>query len=222
MSDGRGWFITLEGIEGAGKTTQTEWLVRALRAAGRQVVATREPGGRGPVAETLRALLKEPAVWKELGLAEIYLYAAARAHHLESLVLPALDEGRDVICDRYLDSTRAYQGFGRGRPRRLIEDLHALPPLDLRPDCTLLLDLPPRVGLARARERGEDGPAGYDDESLAFFERVRDGFRHIAEDEPSRVRMVDADASPLEVHTRIVGALTDLVPGLEPAAGGWP
>ncbi len=222
MSDGRGWFITLEGIEGAGKTTQAELLVRALRTAGRRVVATREPGGGGLVAETLRALLKEPAVWKELGLAEIYLYAAARAHHLESLVLPALADGRDVICDRYLDSTRAYQGFGRGRPRQIIEDLHALPPLDLRPDRTLLLDLPPRVGLARARERGEDGPAGYDEESLAFFERVRGGFRQIAEDDPSRVRVVDADAPPEEVHARVIDALVDLVPGLESAAGKLP
>jgi dTMP kinase len=217
MTPGRGLFVTLEGIEGAGKSTQARWLVRALEAAGRHVVSTREPGGGTPLGEALRALLKDPAVWRVLGLAEIYLYAAARCHHLESLVLPALERGDGVVCDRYLDSTRVYQGIGRGRPLELIEQLHALPPLTLRPDRTLLLDLPVEDGLARARQRTDEAPSGYDEEDVAFFGRVREGFLAIARREPERVRVVDGTGPEAAVHARLVAALSDLVPGLVPA-----
>lgn len=211
-----GVFITIEGIEGAGKTTQARLLAEALRVAGRQVLLTREPGGGDRVGRTLRNLLKDPSVWQRLHLAEIYLYAAARAHHLESLILPALDSGRDVICDRYLDSTRAYQGFGRGRSRELIEELHRLPPLETRPQRTLLLDLPPQEGLLRARQREDLEPAGYDEESLAFFQRVSAGFDEIARQEPGRIVRVDALADPLTVHLHIIDALAPLFPGVLP------
>ncbi len=217
MAPARGLFVTLEGIEGAGKSTQARRLACALEAAGRQVVSTREPGGGTPLGEALRALLKDPAIWRDLGLAEIYLYAAARCHHLESLVLPALERGAVVICDRYLDSTRVYQGSGRGRPPELIEQLHALPPLTLRPDRTLLLDLPVEEGLARARRRTDEAPSGYDEEDVAFFGRVRDGFLAIARREPERVRVVDGSGPEAVVHARLVAALADLVPGLMPA-----
>lgn len=217
MAPVRGLFVTLEGIEGAGKSTQARRLARALEAAGRQVVSTREPGGGTPLGEALRALLKDPAIWRDLGLAEIYLYAAARCHHLESLVLPALERGAVVVCDRYLDSTRVYQGSGRGRPSELIEQLHALPPLTLRPDRTLLLDLPVEEGLARARQRTDEAPSGYDEEDVAFFGRVRDGFLAIARREPERVRIVDGTGPEAAVHARLVAALADLVPGLVPA-----
>ena len=209
-----GVFVTIEGIEGAGKTTQARLLAEALRVAGRQVVLTREPGGGDRVGETLRSLLKDPSVWQSLHLAEIYLYAAARAHHLESLILPALASGRDVICDRYLDSTRAYQGFGRGRSRELIEDLHSLPPLDTRPLRTLLLGLPPEEGLLRARQREDTEGAGYDEESLAFFQRVSAGFDELARQEPERIVKIDASADPLAVHRQIVDALAPLFPGV--------
>ncbi len=217
MGETSGLFITLEGIEGAGKSTQARWLVAALERTGRSVCLTREPGGGGKVGDTLRALLKDPEVWRGLELAEIYLYAAARAQHLESVVLPALARGEVVVCDRYLDSTRTYQGDGRGRPHALIEALHAHPPLTLRPARTLLFDIEPRTGLERARGRGtEGGGAGYDDENVAFFERVRAGFLRIASEEPSRVRRLDAADTPERVHAAVVTALEDLIPGLAP------
>lgn len=218
MVSGHGVFITLEGIEGAGKSTQALRLVQAVEACGRTAVATREPGGGGRVGESLRALLKDPAVWADLELSEIFLYAAARAQHIEAMIAPALTAGHVVICDRYLDSTRAYQGFGRGRPMDLIESLHRLTPLTLRPDRTLLLDLAPHEGLGRARTRVNDEHAGYDDADEAFFERVRNGFLQIAADEPQRVRVVNAAGSPDDVHARVVEALRDLIPALTPVA----
>ncbi len=216
---GQGVFITIEGIEGAGKTTQALLLGSALQASHHQVTRTREPGGGGKVGATLRRLLKDPQVWRELELAEIYLYAAARAHHLESLILPALAQGHVVLCDRYLDSTRAYQGDGRGRNPRLIEELHRLPPLDTRPQRTLLLDLPPALGLDRAALRDEDEHAGYDDESFAFFDKVRSGFLRIASGDPERVRIIDASGDPSRVHQRVVDALLDLFPTLSVVEG---
>jgi dTMP kinase len=218
-SQREGIFITLEGIEGAGKSTQTDLLERALSASGREALRTREPGGGGRVGDAMRALLKDPEIWRGLGLAEIFLYGAARAHHLESLVLPALARGVVVVCDRYLDSTLAYQGYGRGRPLDLIRRLHELGPLVLRPARTILLDVPPATGLARARSRANDGEPGYDEEDLSFFERVRGGFLDLARAEPERFRVVDADRDVGEVHDAIVSALRDLITGLAPAAG---
>lgn len=216
MAKGPGLFITIEGIEGAGKTTQARLLGRAVEATGREAALTFEPGGGGKVGETLRALLKDPAVWRELVLSEIYLYAAARAQHLEAVVLPAVAQGRVVICDRYLDSTRAYQGYGRGRSLELIEALHSLAPLDRRPDRTILLDLEPAAGLGRARRREDADQPGYDDEDLSFFTRVRTGFRTIAEREAERVRVVAAGDDVLQVHQGVVAAVADLIPGLAP------
>jgi dTMP kinase len=212
----RGLFLTLEGIEGAGKSTQTGLLARALEQAGRTVTRTREPGGSGRLGAALRGVLKDPAIWRDLELSEIYLYAADRAHHLESLVLPALAAGHVVVCDRYLDSTRCYQGHGRGRPLDLIEQLHALAPLTLRPDRTLLLDVPAEVGLRRARARGPLEREGYDSEDVAFFTRVRNGYAALAAAEPGRIRTIDAGAAVPAVHRAVVAAVADLVPGLAP------
>ena len=217
-----GLFITIEGIEGAGKSTQLRRLAAACRAVGREVVETREPGGRGRLADALRRLLKDPEIWPDLGLAEVYLYAAARAHHVESLIAPSLSRGAVVISDRYLDSTRAYQGYGRGRPLALIEAIHALEPLTLAPARTILLDLPPRVGLDRARARRRTDAAGYDGASPAFFERVRAGFLEIAGREPARVRVIDAAREAEAVHRDVVAALADLLPGLAPTSGDAP
>ena len=214
-----GLFVTIEGIEGAGKSTQLGLLGRACRRAGHEVVETREPGGGDRLAETLRALLKDPGIWRSLGLAEVWLYAAARAHHIETVIQPALAGRRIVLCDRFLDSTRAYQGYGRGRPLDLIEAVHALAPLALTPRRTILLDLPARVGLARTRARGATGDgAGYDRASPEFFDRVRAGFLEIARREPERVRVIDAAREPGAVHRDVVGALADLVSGLVPVA----
>ncbi|UCF68729.1 MAG: dTMP kinase [Acidobacteriota bacterium] len=219
MSTQTGLFLTVEGIEGAGKSTQVRLLYEALRQAGHAVVSTREPGGGGGrVGEDLRDLLKDPDVWQRLELAEVYLYAAARAYHIESLLLPAMARGQVVLCDRYLDSTRAYQGFGRGRPRELIERLHQLPPLALRPARTLLLDLPAEIALERARERRDHENAGYDDADLAFFARVREGFLQLEREEPDRVRRIDAARARGAVHADVVAALRDLFPDLKPIA----
>ncbi|RMF73117.1 MAG: dTMP kinase [Acidobacteria bacterium] len=209
-------FVTIEGIEGAGKSTQQQRLAEALRRAGRAVVETREPGGRGRLAASLRSLLKDPDIWRGLRLAEVWLYAAARAHHVETVIAPALETGAVVVCDRFADSTRAYQGYGRGRPLDLIEALHALEPLRLVPHRTVLLDVDPAVGLARARARGTADAAGYDDASRAFFERVRRGFLEIAAREPDRVRVVDGARDEAAVHRDVVAALGDLVSGLAP------
>ncbi len=215
-----GLFITLEGIEGAGKSTQARLLARAVESAGRRVALTWEPGGGGRVGAELRALLKDPDVWRHLGLAEVWLYAAARAHHVEAVIGPALADGAVVVCDRYLDSTRAYQGYGRGRPLALIDTLHRHPPLDLAPRRTILLDLPVATALGRARGRVETDARGYDDEDLAFFERVRAGYREIAAREPGRVRVVDAAPGVHRVHRAVVESLRDLLPGLAPVPEG--
>ena len=216
----RGLFVTVEGPEGSGKSTQVARLCEAVRAAGRVCLCTREPGGGTPVGEAVRRLLKDPACWQALGLAEIWLYAAARADHLEQVIEPALARGEVVLCDRYLDSTLAYQGHGRGRPLDLIERLHALPPLDRRPDLTLLLDLEPEAGLARVRRRApetDDGP-GYDHATLAFHRRVRDGFRALAAAAPGRITVIDA-ARPEEA------VAADVLDAVRPAldvSGGAP
>lgn len=204
----RGRFITFEGTEGSGKTTQLRALAEPLRRAGLEVIETREPGGGTPVGEAIRSLLLDPECWRSLGLAEIYLYAAARADHLERVVEPALSRGAVVLCDRYLDSTLAYQGYGRGRPLELIRALHELPPLERRPGLTLLLDLEPERGLDRARSRnrregGGGGGRGYDDAELAFHRRVRQGFLAVAREEPERVRVVDAAPAEREVAREV-------------------
>lgn len=211
-----GVFITFEGIEGAGKSTQAKLLARAVERCGREALLTHEPGGGGRVGETLRTLLKDPMIWRDLGLAEIYLYAAARANHLEAVILPALERGAVVICDRFLDSTRVYQGHGRGQPGNLIEKLHSLPPLDRHPDLTIFLDVPVEEGLDRARGRGGPGLPGYDDESVEFFGRVREGFLEILRREPGRMKVVLATAPKAEVHRQIVQAAGALIPGLAP------
>jgi dTMP kinase len=220
----QGTFITFEGTEGSGKTTQQVLLAGTLRDAGLEVLTTREPGGGTPVGETIRTLLMDPECWRHLGLAEIYLYAAARADHLERVVEPALAAGAVVVCDRYLDSTLAYQGYGRGRPLELIRSLHRLPPLGRRPDLTLWLDLDPELGLRRARSRNSRkadpaGGRGYDDAELAFHRRVRRGFGAIAREEPGRVRVVDASGPEEEVAREVArhaGELLGLAPGSVP------
>jgi dTMP kinase len=204
----RGGFITFEGIEGSGKSTQIGLLSRALHARGIAHVLTREPGGT-PAGDRIRSLLLDPAT-RLAAPAELLLYAAARAEHLERVIRPALAAGRTVLCDRYLDATRAYQGSGRGLPREWIEAIHALEPLRLRPDTTLLLDLDPAVGLERARGRNARGGADegrFEAEDLPFHRRVREGYLALAQAEPERFRVVDASGEPEAVQRRIQEAL---------------
>jgi len=213
-----GKFISLEGIEGAGKSTLARALQAALVARGMAVTLTREPGGT-PLAERLRALLLERAAERISAEAETLLLFAARAVHVENLIRPALASGSWVICDRFSDATRAYQGAGRGVDAELIERLAHAVHGDLWPHRTLVLDLPVPAGLARARQRAPVGDR-FEDEDARFFERVRARYLALAEDEPVRVRIVDAAADPDGVVARALQAIADLLPPPITAATG--
>ncbi len=202
----RGRFITLEGGEGAGKSTQVRLLAAALTAAGIETVATREPGG-APGAERIRGLLVqgEAADWDPLS--EALLHYAARREHLRLTVAPALERGAWVVCDRFADSTTAYQSFGQGVPRAAIESLYRLIVGDAGPDLTLVMDLPVEVGLARASAR-PGMEHRYERMDRAFHERMRQGFLEIARAEPDRCVVLDAGGSPEEVHAAIRAAVS--------------
>ncbi|WP_340251890.1 dTMP kinase [Roseobacter sp. HKCC-CH-9208] len=185
-----GLFISLEGIDGAGKSTQSRLLAAHLRGLGCDVIETREPGGAAG-AEDIRKLLVEgnPDRWSPE--TEILLFSAARRDHLERTIAPALARGGVVICDRFADSTRVYQGAARGDLRALVDDIHARV-IGVEPDLTLILDMDPAVALARglARQSGEDR---FEDMGLAFQERLRAGFQALARDFADRCAMVDAN-----------------------------
>lgn len=207
----RGRFITLEGIEGAGKSTQVEQLARLLRERGLSLIATREPGG-SPIAERLRALLLDPLNTGMSETAELLLMFAARAEHLERTIRPALESGTWVICDRFTDATYAYQGGGRGIDPARIAILETLVQGSLRPDLILLFDLPPALGLERARRRRGQTDR-FEQETLRFFESVRAVYRERAHACPERYRLIDASASLPEVteHVReLATAFIDL------------
>jgi dTMP kinase len=197
----RGHFVTFEGGEGAGKSTQIHRLAERLRAAGQEILATREPGGTAE-AEAVRGLLLTPErAWQPLS--EALLHAAARSEHLAGMVRPALAAGRWVLCDRFMDSTRAYQGAGQGLDPDAIDALDRLVVADARPDLTLILDVDPAVGLQRAAGRSDR----YQALDPAFHARVRDAFRRIAEAEPERCVLIDAlrpvDDVAAEVRTAV-------------------
>ncbi len=209
-----GLFLTLEGGEGTGKSTQIRRLEARLAGLGWKVVRTREPGGT-PLGGRLRALLVETGVDDAPGpRAELLLYAADRAHHVDSVVRPALAAGRLVLCDRYADATVAYQGWGRGLDLGVIAQLNRLATGGLRPHRTVLLDLEPAEGVRRALDRSRRGQEArevrFEHEERAFHERVRQGYLDVAAREPDRVRVVDAAGSPDEVETRVWAAVEDL------------
>ncbi|MGH7048293.1 MAG: dTMP kinase [Stellaceae bacterium] len=201
----RGRFITLEGGEGAGKSTQTALLARALECAGVAVLATREPGG-SEGAEAIRQLLLEgePARWD--ARQEALLFAAARRDHVMRRIEPTLAQGRWVVCDRFADSTVAYQGYGRGLALADIALLHRLAVDDFAPDLTFVLDVPVEIGRARiaARNRVADRFERLDAE---FHERLRLGFRDIAAAAPHRCVLIDASAAPARVHRAVLDAV---------------
>jgi dTMP kinase len=203
MTQGR--FITLEGSEGVGKTSNLAFMERHLREAGRDVVVTREPGGT-PVGEQIRALLLDPANRTMVSDCELLLMFAARAQHLQEVILPAVARGAWVLCDRFTDATYAYQGGGRGIDPARIAELESWVQGGLRPDLTLLLDLPVEIGLARAGERG--APDRFEQEQRAFFERVRQAYLDQAAAQPGRYRVVDA-GQPLETVQAGIAAILD-------------
>lgn len=221
-----GRFITFEGTEGTGKSTQVRLLADELRSAGRRVLVSREPGGTA-FGRTLRALLLDPAAGTIAPLAELFLYLADRAQHAREVIAPALARGECVICDRFQDATVAYQGHGRGLDPEFIAAASARAAGGIGPDLTFLLEFEDvSVGLARARRRqSEDGTAGVEDrferEEVAFHERVRDGYRAIAAAEPQRVRVLSAALTSEELHRLVVAEVGRLL-GRERAGGGAP
>jgi len=195
---GWGRFITLEGGEGAGKSTQVELLAAALSRAGISAIITREPGG-SQGAEEIRELLIHGAPGRWDAMTEALLHFAARREHLVHQVWPALEAGSWVVSDRFADSTLAYQGYGHGLGRSPIEQLYRLVVGDFRPDLTLILDLDVESGLKRAQVRGSGGNR-YEQMDRGFHERLRQGFLEIAAAEPGRCVMIDASGTPDEVH----------------------
>ena len=216
----RGAFITFEGGEGAGKSTQVARLAATLRArSGRPVTVTREPGGSAKAEEIRRAVLSGAA--KPYGpFAEALLFCAARIDHLDRLIRPALARGEIVICDRFIDSTRAYQGAAGGLDPGVVAALERVTVGPTRPDLTLILDLSPEAGLRRAAGRGE-GADRFEAETLGFHARLRDAFLGIAAREPQRCAAIDAAPEPDAVEAAIRAAVAARLPGLlpDPPAG---
>ena len=200
-----GRLIAFEGVEGSGKSTQLELLRRLLEERGREVVVTREPGGT-PAGERVRALVLDPAVVRH-PRAEALLFAAARAELVEAVIRPALERGAVVLCDRYLDSSLAYQGGARGLGRGPVEQVNRFATGGLLPDLVVLLDLDPAAGLAR---RARD-PDRIEAQDLGFHRRVRDAFRDLAAAEPGRFAVVDAAAPVEEVADQIRAAVLGLL-----------
>lgn len=205
-------FITLEGIEGSGKTTQIRHIREFLTSRGFSCVATREPGGT-MIGKKIRAILLDPEN-KGMGpLVELLLYIADRAQHVKEIVLPSLSAGKAVLCDRYYDATVVYQGFARGIDIELIHKLHRTILDNLKPDITILLDLPAEIGLARAWKQIENGTrtgveTRFEEEALAFHEKVRSGYLKLSRLEPERFRVIDASKDENQVRKKIISILS--------------
>jgi dTMP kinase len=218
----RGKFITFEGLDGTGKSTQMRKLAAALRAAGHKVVETREPGGTA-AGEKIRRVLLDSATEGLSPLAEMALMFASRAQHITEVIQPALDRGQIVLCDRFTDSTEAYQGSGRKLGSEAVLELHRVLCGNLQPDLTILLESDPAMSVGRARRRNRRAShehkgvkvAGkrhvdenrFEQETGAFFDRVQEGYRAIAKREPQRVVAVDASGTPAQTHRRIMDAV---------------
>mgnify|MGYP001816237962 CR=1 FL=1 len=196
----RGRFVTLEGGEGAGKSTNLTYVRERLEQRGIRLLLTREPGGTG-LGEKIRALLLDPNNADMVSDAELLLMFAARAQHLQEVIQPALQTGTWVLCDRFTDATYAYQGYGRGIELERIAVLEQWVQGERRPDLTLLMDLPVEMGLERAGRRSE--PDRFERQTLAFFERVRNGYLNLAQAEPQRFRVIDASQSLHEVSEQV-------------------
>ena len=201
-----GFFITFEGVEGCGKTTQIKQLAERLSASGYRVILTREPGGC-PIADKIRSILLDAENCRMQSLTELLLYAAARAQHVAEVIIPALASGAVVLCDRFTDATVAYQHNGRGIERGTIDSLNTLACQALRPDLTVLIDCDAATGLARAKSRIEaaSGPREerFELEQLSFHQRVRDGYLQLAAAEPERFLTVNAAGTIAEISESI-------------------
>ena len=209
----RGKFITFEGLDGTGKSTQIEKLAKALRALGQSVVVTREPGGTG-TGEKIRHVILDSATTELSPMAEMALMFASRAQHIREVIEPGVAQGKIVLCDRFTDSTEAYQGSGRKLGNKAVLELHRILCGDLQPDLTILLDSDPATSVERARRRNvaKTAKAGrfhkdenrFEQENRAFFGRVRNGYLAIARRETGRVVVVDARGTPAQTHAKIL------------------
>jgi dTMP kinase len=196
----KGSFITVEGTEGVGKTTNIAWIRQCLNTYGIEPLMSREPGGTN-LSEEIRVLLLEPREEPMAELTELLLIFAARAQHLARKIVPALNAGQWVLCDRFTDATYAYQGGGRLLDKTTINNLENLVQADLRPDLVLILDIEPELGLQRARQRGE--PDRFEQETLEFFRRVRAAYQERASQDPTRYLVIDAGQSLDQVQRQI-------------------
>ncbi len=200
-----GFFITFEGPDGSGKTSQLKLVVPWLEVQGVPLVITREPGGT-PIGEEIRKLVHDTRHTEMASEAEILLYSASRAQHVAEIILPALQAGKVVLCDRFYDSTYAYQGYGRGLSMDALQMITKFATQNLTPDLTLYFDIPPEIGIQR-RERGGEVLNRLDRETLEFHHRARKGYLALIEANPGRWRMIDASGTPEEVHNTVKNIL---------------
>lgn len=208
MTQTRGLFITVEGGEGVGKSTNLTFIAEHIRASGRELITTREPGGTA-IAESIRRIFLEHSDERMAEMTELLLVFAARAQHLERVIKPALMAGKWVLSDRFTDATYAYQGGGRGLDVNTISALEKLVQRELRPDVTFLLDAPVEIGAARVAERGASDRL--ESEQQIFFQRVRDCYRQRAQAEPQRFRIIDAAQPLAQVQAQLRAALQSLL-----------
>ncbi|MFN2201431.1 MAG: dTMP kinase [Caldilineaceae bacterium] len=205
----RGLFITFEGPEGSGKSTQIQLLSRALEARGLCVLATREPGGTH-IGEQIRAIVLDTANTEMSPRAETLLYNAARAQIVDQVIMPALERGTHVLCDRYADSTLAYQGFGHGQSVAQLRQLGDYATNGLKPDITIYLDIAPEVGLRRKQTGDSEGWNRFEQLELAYHRAVHQGYLQLAQDEPERWQVVDAERDESVIHQDILARIKSL------------
>ncbi len=202
-------FITFEGVEGSGKSTQAKLLAEHLTQQGHKVTLTREPGW-GQLGELIRKVILDNRDLELDAFSELCLFCADRAQHVRDFIRPKLDAGEIVICDRYFDSTVVYQGYGRKLDKRLVNKVAKASTLELIPDITFLLNLPVKTGLTRLQTRRDI--TKMDEEPVEFHEMIRQGYILISERKPNRIRKINADREMLEIHSEIRGIVSDLVP----------
>ena len=201
-------FITFEGVEGSGKSTQAKLLAEHLIQQGHKVTLTREPGW-GQLGELIRKVILDNRELELDAFSELCLFCADRAQHVRDFLKPKLNDGEIVICDRYFDSTVVYQGYGRGLDKRLVNKIAKASTLDLVPDITLLLNLPVKTGLTRLQSRGDI--TKMDEEPVEFHEMIRQGYMLLAKREPNRIKKINADREAIEIHAEIRTIVSELI-----------
>ncbi len=213
-----GFFLSVEGIEGSGKTTQLQRLAKLLRAKGRNCVVTKEPGGT-PIGDRVRAILLDPQAEGMDPLSELFLLAASRRQHVIEVIQPAIEAGATVLCDRYADASLVYQGYGRSIELQRVRDINDWATGGIYPDLTVVFDLPEAIGLERARTRNATNnlylESRLEGEDLNFHRRVRDGYLELARQQPDRFAVLDAAESADEVFRRFVALLAERAPRLK-------